>query len=392
MTGGSIVSMFAACTLTALLAAPMPAEDPGLTVGRLYHGIEQPIMLDVRAPESFETASLVLLDADGTVLLMPAPVRPGRVDLAEAMPDIWRLRRASFLQLLIDDEPLGTPLVVEPLLSRMIPLTEEAINPNGIRYTRIVGWHDEHHPPMPGSEAGGDDGTSGAVIMPSPSHDDPISRAIAPRERTDDRLISGLRIYTERDVIMHTTLGDIHLTMRPDAAPNTAWNFLTLCSGGFYDGVIFHRVVALTADGDPFVIQGGDPTGAGSGGPGYWLPLEPSDLQHDFGVISMARDVPPDSAGSQFFICLSREGTARLDGNYCSFGYAVEGAETILAIAGVQIEIGGNSPDRPVDPPVILATELVASPPRAPARGRPDTRVSIPEPEEPKKPERVGRE
>ncbi|MCH8822184.1 MAG: peptidylprolyl isomerase [Planctomycetes bacterium] len=173
---------------------------------------------------------------------------------------------------------------------------------------------------------------------------------------------------------MHTSLGDIRLAMRPDQAPNTAWNFLELCAGGFYDGVVFHRVVPMTIAGDPFVIQAGDPTGSGNGGPGYWLPIEPSQLPHDFGVISMARDTPPDSAGSQFFICLSRAGTAALDGSYCAFGYAISGSETIQAIASV--ELADVSSGRPTDPPVIISATLIDSPPRTPEVGRPDKPLS----------------
>ena len=166
----------------------------------------------------------------------------------------------------------------------------------------------------------------------------------------------------------------LHFAMRPDQAPNTAWNFLELCTGGFYDGVVFHRVVPMNFAGDPFVIQAGDPTGSGNGGPGYWLPIEPSQLPHDFGVISMARDTPPDSAGSQFFICLSRAGTATLDGSYCAFGYAIDGAETIQAIASVELADVSNG--RPTDPPVIISATLIDSPPRTPEVGRPDKPLS----------------
>ena len=124
----------------------------------------------------------------------------------------------------------------------------------------------------------------------------------------------------------------------------------------------------------PFVIQAGDPTGTGDGGPGYWLPLEDSKLQHDFGVISMARSDDPDSNGSQIFIALSREGTARLDGQYCAFGYAVDGAEAIKAIA--QVQLADPATGRPADPPLIRTAELVPSPARMVGRGRPDQRVT----------------
>jgi len=165
---------------------------------------------------------------------------------------------------------------------------------------------------------------------------------------------------------METSEGEIHLKLRPDAAPNTAWNFRQLAEGGFYYDTIFHRVVPLTNKGFPFVIQGGDPTGTGSGGPGWWLPIEKSSLVHDFGVISMARAGDPDSAGCQFFICLSREGTKRLDGQYCAFGETVLGDEIIKAIAATPIQ--NPQTGRPKDPPRIYKINMVPSAPRYPSR------------------------
>jgi cyclophilin family peptidyl-prolyl cis-trans isomerase len=301
---------------------------------RPYHGVGRPVMVDVAAPPGAD-AALALLDADGKLL---APVRPaslGPCDLGALFPEIWTLRKAAWVQCLAGDSPAGAALVVEPLLSRLAPRTEPAQRPDGTPYARIVGW--------------GPDGAKGTV----------------PR-----RVMTGLRIYGERDAILHTSLGDIVVALRPDEAPATAWNFLQLVDGGFYEGVVFHRVVPADRQGRPFVIQGGDPTGTGDGEPGYWLPIEPSALPHDFGVISMARDDDPDSAGCQFFFCLSREGTSRLDGQYCAFGYAVDGAAAIRAIAAV--ELADVSSGRPVNPPVIRSAELVPSPPRAPGRGRPD--------------------
>jgi peptidyl-prolyl cis-trans isomerase B (cyclophilin B) len=120
-----------------------------------------------------------------------------------------------------------------------------------------------------------------------------------------------------------------------------------------------HRVVAALANGSPFVIQAGDPTGTGAGGPGYNFDLEKSTLPHDYGVVSMARSSDPNSNGSQFFICLSRSGTAFLDGRYTAFGEAVRGADAITAIKDV--EVGQN--DRPVDPPLINSARTVPAPP-----------------------------
>lgn len=175
----------------------------------------------------------------------------------------------------------------------------------------------------------------------------------------EDQTYAGFRVWVDQDAEFDTSLGKIRVRMRPDAAPNTVWNFIKLIEGGYYRDVIFHRVVAKRADGNPFVIQGGDPTGTGSGSPGYAFPLEQSPLPHDFGVISMARSTDPNTNGSQFFFALSRNGTKHLDGRYASFGEAISGADTILKIAAVPC----GKEDRPNDPPVIKSIRLVNSAP-----------------------------
>jgi peptidyl-prolyl cis-trans isomerase B (cyclophilin B) len=357
----------------------------GLFAARPYCGVGQPVRLDVRAPEGVERVDLVLLDADGLMLALPRSVPAGPIELREHMPpavDIVRERqRACYLQMVVDDEPVGSALVLQPLLSRLLPMTEIAPHPvTGQPHTRIVGWRIESDEPPADEDRGlrQDDAAEPAAVT-----------SLSALPAVPERVFSGLRIYPERDVHMTTTLGEILVALRPDHAPNTAWNFRDLAEGGFYRGVVFHRVVPLTLDGDPFVIQGGDPSGTGEGGPGYWLPAEPSGLSHDFGVISMARADAPDSAGSQFFFCLSREGTARLDGQYCAFGYAVAGAETITAIADV--ELADITRGRPVDPPVIVDTQLVPAPPRRPGAGRPDARVERPRSEPVSRPGRVAR-
>ncbi|MCB9861278.1 MAG: peptidylprolyl isomerase [Phycisphaeraceae bacterium] len=152
---------------------------------------------------------------------------------------------------------------------------------------------------------------------------------------------------------MHTSKGDIELRLRPDQAPNTCWNFRHLVEGGFYTDIIFHRIV-----GPNFVIQAGDPTGMGSGGPGYNFDLEDSKLPHDFGVLSTARSGDPNSNGSQIFICLSRDGTNFLDGRYTSYGQTVRGFDVIREIAAVPV-----NNQRPIDPPVWHSAELIDAPP-----------------------------
>ncbi len=334
-----------ALVMLAVLSAP--GNPPAITAERLYVGAERPVMVNVREPEPGTSIALALMDAGGELVVPARQVVPGRLDAARVLPQIRQIRRTCYLQCLHDGRPVGSALVVQPLLSRLAPRTEQAVRPDGSTSTRITGWG-----PAPAEEG--------------EAESEPRSAASAQAQR----VFSGFRIYAERDVVLRTSLGDIVLAMRPDEAPNTVWNFRHLVAGGFYDGIVFHRVVPMTRDGRRFVIQAGDPTGEGDGGPGYWLPLEPSALRHDFGVISMARADPPDSAGSQFFICLSRAGTARLDGQYCAFGYAIAGAATIRVIAAV--ELADVASGRPVDPPVVITAQLVPSPPRTPGVGRPD--------------------
>lgn len=128
----------------------------------------------------------------------------------------------------------------------------------------------------------------------------------------------------------------------PDVAPNTVNNFVSLIKKGFYDGLIFHRVIK------GFMIQGGDPEGTGAGGPGYEIKGEfrdngfQNDLRHTKGVLSMARTMDPDSAGSQFFIMHAE--ASYLDGQYAAFGMLTDGLEVLDKIAGTRTDFD----DRPL--------------------------------------------
>lgn len=139
----------------------------------------------------------------------------------------------------------------------------------------------------------------------------------------------------------------IEIELYPELAPNTVNNFIALVDSGFYDGVIFHRVIP------GFMIQGGDPDGQGTGGPGYSIEGEFSkngfenNLKHDRGVLSMARSQSFDSAGSQFFIM--HDDNTGLDGEYAAFGAVIAGMETVDAIA--RSETG--SQDRPKEAQVM---------------------------------------
>ena len=133
----------------------------------------------------------------------------------------------------------------------------------------------------------------------------------------------------------------IKAELYPDIAPNTVNNFISLINKGFYDGLIFHRVIKN------FMIQGGDPEGTGMGGPGYAIKGEfnqngfRNDLKHERGVLSMARSFMPDSAGSQFFIM--HQDSPHLDGQYAGFGKVIEGMDVVDKIA----ESKTNRQDRP---------------------------------------------
>lgn len=144
-------------------------------------------------------------------------------------------------------------------------------------------------------------------------------------------------------VTVKTNKGTMKLELYPEVAPNTVNNFISLVKSGFYNGTIFHRVIP------GFMIQGGDPEGTGMGGPDYSIKGEFSangfknDLKHTTGVISMARSMRPNSAGSQFFIMVAD--APHLDGQYASFGKLTEGQEVADAIVASERDYM----DRPYD-------------------------------------------
>ena len=138
----------------------------------------------------------------------------------------------------------------------------------------------------------------------------------------------------------------------PEIAPNTVNNFISLINHGFYDGVGFHRVIK------GFMLQGGDPDGTGMGGPGYSIKGEfasngfKNDLRHTPGVLSMARTMFPDSAGSQFFIM--HKNAPHLDGDYAAFGQITEGMDVVNKIAETETDYS----DRPVEPQVMKSVSV----------------------------------
>ena len=150
-----------------------------------------------------------------------------------------------------------------------------------------------------------------------------------------DQKIDPNKTYT---ATIETSEGTITADLYPKIAPQTVNAFVFLAREGFYEGVIFHRVIP------GFMIQGGDPTGTGSGGPGYKLKAEFNDLKHDKGVLSMARTNDPNSAGSQFFVMHDR--APHLDRQYTAFGKATSGLDVIDKIANAP----RNAQDRPNKP------------------------------------------
>jgi len=132
---------------------------------------------------------------------------------------------------------------------------------------------------------------------------------------------------TSPQIQMETSEGPLTMELWPDVAPLHAENFLKLTRDGFYNGLTFHRILP------EFVIQGGCPKGNGTGGPGWNVKAEFNDRKHEKGVLSMARSADPDSAGSQFFICLTREKCQHLDGQYTAFGKITEGLDVVDKIA-----------------------------------------------------------
>jgi len=150
--------------------------------------------------------------------------------------------------------------------------------------------------------------------------------------------------------VMTTAEGAMTMTFYYDVAPNTVDSFLRLSGEGYYDGLTFHRILP------GFVIQGGDPKGDGTGGPGYSVNAEFNPQPHKEGVLSMARSQDPNSAGSQFFVCLSYDKTQQLDNQYTTFGKVVDGMKAVEKIAATPLK--DKDAGTPVNPPVIDKAEV----------------------------------
>lgn len=157
--------------------------------------------------------------------------------------------------------------------------------------------------------------------------------------------------------VLKTSQGEIVVEFWPDVAPKTVENFKTLARKGFYDGTAFHRII------EGFMIQGGDPLSKdpskeemwGTGDPGYKIKAEFNDRKHVRGVISMARSAQPDSAGSQFFLCLGP--TPQLDNKYTAFGKVIKGEDVLMKLG--QTPVGPSASGEPSKPKERVALESV---------------------------------
>ena len=365
------------CIVGCLLAASVacmsgPSAQAQVSPAKLYNTVNRPAMVSIARPTSGPRegdATLQLLDpatnktlASASVELPPAASGTGAkpFDLALVFgPEWWSklARSPAYLQLFIGDTPVGPATFIQPMNS---PARASL---------------DARSPRLP------------LVVFPASKQPSP-------------KVYTGVRLYSDKLVEIVTEFGSMTFALRPDLAPNTAWNFRHLAEGGFFDSSAFHRVVAAgSVAGRGFVVQGGDPSDAEpfDGGPGYGIQMEPTDLKHDYGVLSMARDTDPDTAGSQFFICLTREETARLDGQYAAFGQllatpgsligtakpSADGPDASDDLSGVAVlqriastllkptvaPVGapGATPppsDRPINPPKVQTIRLVDAPPR----------------------------
>ena len=172
-----------------------------------------------------------------------------------------------------------------------------------------------------------------------------------------------VRVEPLRYAVMHTAHGPVTMAFYYDVAPNTVDTILSLAAEGYFDGLTFHRIVP------GFVIQGGDPRGDGTGGPGFMIDAEFGTRPHEVGALSMARNGDPseapgvmprsefaNSAGSQFFVCLNYDNTKQLDGKYTVFGKVVSGMEAVNKIA--QAPLADERTGRPREAQVIQKIEV----------------------------------
>ena len=346
--------------LLSVLAGDALAQGWSLEPVRRYAGALRSVPVRVVSPseerrEAVLAAEFELVDPVRMTVLARAPVDldDRSVDLASTFPVLWTARapRVLYCQLYIDNEPTGSPLVVEPLFARpagpanmlesLVMEAYDAGDPDALN--RLLALSDEER----------------ARLKARPPASDSAARP----------LLTGLRIYPLVRVRLDTSRGPIVVRLRPDAAPLAVRRFIDLVEDGYYTDVAFHRVVRADGRGRRVLVQTGDPTGTGAGAPGERFEFEPSSLRHAYGVLSLARDPErADTNGAQFFIVLSDSAGVDFDGSYTAFAEIVEGADALEAI--VRTPLGLSDPDdptsprdRPLEPATIVSARTLPAPP-----------------------------
>lgn len=337
----------ASCGARQAMANPTPLEPR-----RLYNAVNRPIPVDVTIDADAES-ELALFDAATRERLSRVSVEAGAIDLAAMFPVLWTTARPRVLytQLVVAGEQIGAPLVLRPMLA--MPASRDGLTDQLVR-----------------AGERGDRARLAAILSLSGSERVLMRYEVSTVEDRDARdLLSGWHLSVAREAVLQTTIGDLRVRPRHDAAPRTAEAFIRFAQGGLFRGSPFHRVVTDDGRGRPFIAQAGDPTGTGFGGAGERVPYEVSSLDHAFGVVSMAR-LPddPNSASGQFFICLDDESCAILDGQYAAFAEVIEGAEVLEQLSVLPTTTGfapggDPAPHRPLKPPVIERVRVEPSPP-----------------------------
>ncbi len=380
-----IVLLLMALSVAALCPASLSARESSasdaswtLRPEHLYTGLLRPLMIELGSPGAERVASVLaaeleLIDPTRNDVVGRVPISPRaqRLDLTELFPVIWTARAPGVLycQLHIDNEPAGTPLVIEPLLAVQEAPADE------LTALLLRAYEDNDRVEIE------------RLLALSPAERAGL-RALPPDAGDAPPLLTGVRVYPLVRVSFETTHGPLVVEPRPDAAPRTAHRFIELASDGYYNDVAFHRIIRRDARGRRAFVQTGDPTGTGLGAPGEFFDFEPSALRHGYGVVSMARDPQrPNTNGGQFFVVLGDAVGPDFDGLYSAFGVVIEGAETLEAIS--RVPVGRADPDDPASPRerplelvAILSTEIVPAPAYDTERGEtapisPDDRAPV---------------
>lgn len=356
-TGGVILSQESGVPSNENQAAAAAETSPPIIPERAYVGVLQamPILIN-NAMREREDLSLALYDSnDGLLAVDQVPASIERVDLASAFPVVWTIREPRVLRVQLESgtAPIGPPLVLRPLLPPPKASDE---------YTASLLHALESETPAIAAHL---------TTLPSTRRAE-MRRTVTAVEQAfaqESSVLAGYHVSVDHDLHLQTSLGHLRFRLREEAAPNTTRVIADLAGDGFYDQSPIHRIVARDEDGDPFFIQGGDPTGTGFGTPGFRVPFEFSPLEHRFGTLSLARQpLDPNSGGSQFFISLSREACERFDGQYVVFGELIQGGNVLRQLASVPtthtVPDDPSSPrEKPIVAPVIESATLVPAEP-----------------------------